>query len=282
MLIIVTIAFYFTMSSSLLYIPTTSLVALGFSFSNWWGILTYSFLHISPGHLLGNLILLFIVGVIAEQKLRLKDYFAIYFLSGSIAAIVFSTLVPETTLIGASAAISGLIAVAFIVDIKKALVGVFAFVVVLSILSPSLNSYTQNQYDYIISKEIELRENYSMILDELEYAKFTNDTEKVSELEVQKNQTFEELNTTYSHKTNIEHGMKREEKSHPSPLVHLFGALTGLVYIVLFRNDLINSFLDQIFPPPPKPLKIKPKRKLKKKAKKTRKTKRRRRKKRKS
>ena len=64
---------YFLLSGFKMYIPIDVLSGFGFFWENPLALISYAFVHISPVHLFGNLVSLFLVGTIAEQKLRLKD-----------------------------------------------------------------------------------------------------------------------------------------------------------------------------------------------------------------
>lgn len=249
LLCFLTAAFYFIFSSALLYIPTKTLMAFGFSFSNLLGIITYSFVHIGPNHVFGNVLLLFIIGFIAEQKLKGKDLVFIYLLSGAVAAIVFAIMRPETVLVGASAAVSGLIAVAFFVDIKKAVFGMLIFTLLVFLIGPPLLAYSQSQFELLKNRTTELEQEYNQALGELEEAIRENETERIENLSIEINKTIGELNITTHYQLNVEQGIERERESRTSPWVHLFGALTGLAYIFVFRRDIIWSLPSQLIPP---------------------------------
>lgn len=75
-------------------------------------LLTGMFLHGSPGHLLGNMIFLWVFGDNVEDCLGSLRYLLFYLACGIAGALVYAFVLPasEGPLIGASAAISGVVA----------------------------------------------------------------------------------------------------------------------------------------------------------------------------
>lgn len=248
LLTVITVGFYFVFSNSLLFIPNSTLLFFGFSLTNLLGLVTYSFVHISPNHLFGNVLLLLTVGVIAEQKLSGKDFLIVYFLSGATSAFIFSLLQPDTVLVGASAAISGLVTTSFIVNIKRSVAGMIAFTLIVYAVGPVLMDYTQNQLQFLSIKTSSLEQAYNQTIEKLNEAIQTNNTEQIQNLTQQANSTFYELNQTSLYKVNLEQGIEREQQSRTSTIVHLIGAFTGLGYIFFFRRQLIWELPDQVIP----------------------------------
>jgi membrane associated rhomboid family serine protease len=75
-------------------------------------LLTGMFVHASLGHLLGNMLFLWVFGDNVEDAMGSVRYVAFYLLCGILAALVFAAMVPasQSPLIGASGAISGVAA----------------------------------------------------------------------------------------------------------------------------------------------------------------------------
>lgn len=80
----------------------------------WWRLFTATTLHGSPGHLIGNLITLLIVGFLLEPMVGIGWFAAIYF-TGGFAGAVLSTLLnaPDALSVGASGAIMATLAALF-------------------------------------------------------------------------------------------------------------------------------------------------------------------------
>lgn len=74
----------------------------------WWRMITATFLHGSPGHLIGNMIALFIVGMACEHAFGALRTAAIYFGSG-LAGTAFSLATGPGPSVGASGAIFGVL-----------------------------------------------------------------------------------------------------------------------------------------------------------------------------
>lgn len=74
-------------------------------------LVTYMFLHADAGHLLGNMIFLWVFGDNIEEALGRGRFFAFYLLCGIAGALLFVWSDPhaQVTLIGASGAISGVV-----------------------------------------------------------------------------------------------------------------------------------------------------------------------------
>jgi membrane associated rhomboid family serine protease len=97
----------------------------GFSFQNLldkriWVFITSIFLHAEPEHLFLNMIALFFFGRVVEMELGRKKFFLVFFLSaiiGNVAFLIFSFITGSlgTIVIGASAAIFGLLGFAMLV-----------------------------------------------------------------------------------------------------------------------------------------------------------------------
>lgn len=273
---------YLFLSHNFLFIPGKKLVTYGFEFSNPLGAITYSFLHLSPQHVIANIALLLAVGIIAEKKLDFRDYFTIFFSSAIIAGIVFHFLTPKpTVIVGGSSAVSGILAASVFVDFKKAVPAVLIFGLFISIVSPAVSTYTKGQLGLLENETTELEKEYNETkgkIEEFQY-QIENFTSKIStlkekctvyqnetacdkwnelnktlkekseqkkELQEKGNETVENLNQTLQSKIKLEHGIKREEEAKTSALVHLVGAFTGIAYLYIFRRDIIWSLPSQV------------------------------------
>lgn len=247
-LVLLNVIAYISLSNFLLYIPAKTMLKFGFSFSNLPALFSYPFIHIGPYHLITNLIILISLGLIAEQKLSSKDYFLIYFFAAFFSGITFCILSPDKFLVGASAAISGLMSAAFLVDIKKA----FAVVIIFSLFSYAIENPITIEVEQKLNDTIEEVEELEIILNEtqekLDEAIINNNTELIIYYTETKNDTIEELIEVTEKKSNIETGIKREKSAVVSDLVHLVGALTGFAYMLLFRKDVTWQMPSQVLP----------------------------------
>jgi membrane associated rhomboid family serine protease len=82
---------------------------------DWWRIVTAGFLHVNLIHIGFNMFALFILGTFLEPGIGTPRFLGVYFVSllaGSFGALL---LTPHATTVGASGAIFGLMAAAFIV-----------------------------------------------------------------------------------------------------------------------------------------------------------------------
>lgn len=74
-----------------------------------WTVVTYMFLHAGTMHLLFNMIGLFFFGPRLEERLGGKDFLWLYFLSGIGGAVLSFVFAPTAPIVGASAAVYGII-----------------------------------------------------------------------------------------------------------------------------------------------------------------------------
>lgn len=83
----------------------------------WWRVFTSIFLHSGIPHLAVNMIALFIVGFIVEERLGVKRYAVVFMGSGILSALF--TMPHTRGAVGASGAIYGLIGVMMVIFIKE-------------------------------------------------------------------------------------------------------------------------------------------------------------------
>lgn len=272
---------YLVLSRNFLFIPNKELMIYGFDLVNPLGAITYSFIHLSPQHVVSNIALLIAVGVIAEKKLKLKEYFLIFFISAITAGITFHLLTPKPTiLVGASSAVSGILAASVFIDIKKAVPAILIFGLFISIVSPAITTHTKKSLGIMENKTKEVTEEYNETQEKIEgYEKnITNTTSRISilkskcleennetacekwkelnstlqekkqeekELLEEKKEKIKELSETLTQEQTIKQGIEREEQAKTSAIVHLVGAFTGIAYLFIFRRDIIWSLPSQ-------------------------------------
>ncbi len=107
-LLIINVGMYFVqqtmpgVTEALMFVPVLAL-------SRPWSIITYMFLHGSITHILFNMLALYFFGPRVEQRLGAERFLWLYFLSGISGALLSLWLAPHAALIGASAAIYGVL-----------------------------------------------------------------------------------------------------------------------------------------------------------------------------
>ncbi len=74
-----------------------------------WRLLSGTFLHASPGHILGNMVLLAITGSYLQRRLGPAPFLAAYLACGVLASLLSAYAHPDVVGIGASGAIAGLL-----------------------------------------------------------------------------------------------------------------------------------------------------------------------------
>lgn len=76
-----------------------------------WQLVTSQFGHVNLAHLMGNCLFLMLLGPFCEKQLGFKRFIGLYLMSGVGGALIFKIVYPAGQILGASAAISGLMAV---------------------------------------------------------------------------------------------------------------------------------------------------------------------------
>jgi membrane associated rhomboid family serine protease len=89
-------------TDALMFVPV-------FALRQPWTIVTYMFLHGGFMHILFNMLGLYFFGSRVEQRLGAQRFLWLYFLSGISGALLHMWLAPQSPIIGASAAIYGVI-----------------------------------------------------------------------------------------------------------------------------------------------------------------------------
>jgi rhomboid protease GluP len=93
------------------------------SAGEWWRLLSANFLHFGALHLFTNMLALFLLGRVVELNLGTARYLCVYFSSGIGSMLFFSLLSlkrgeTHLVLVGASAAIMGLIGVILAISLQ--------------------------------------------------------------------------------------------------------------------------------------------------------------------
>ena len=94
------------------HIPLSDFFALQ---ANWWThlavwqLISYQFLHVGPGHLLANMLGLYLLGPETERTLGTNRFFALYLLSGILGGLGWSLLSADGSCVGASGSVFGIL-----------------------------------------------------------------------------------------------------------------------------------------------------------------------------
>jgi rhomboid protease GluP len=80
----------------------------------WWRLIDATFLHGGPDHLIGNMIVLYIVGIACEHALGVARTAVVYFTSGLAGSLLSMAMSPGPS-VGASGAIFGVAAAVIVI-----------------------------------------------------------------------------------------------------------------------------------------------------------------------
>ena len=104
-------------------LPLGALRTRGWSASDSWRILTFSFLHLNAIHLLSNVAALYWIGRIVERRVGAGGLLAVFAagaLTSGIAGMVLGPFLPTTGIaVGASGAVFGLLAAAVVLVFRS-------------------------------------------------------------------------------------------------------------------------------------------------------------------
>jgi len=253
-LCVVTILVYLLVSQGEPYIyPLETIQLFGVAQDNILGAVSYFFMHIGFKHLIGNIISLLAMGAVLETKLKTKHVLGLYAATGIGAGIGYAILSPYTWIIGASAAISGIIAAAYIADVKKAAIVMLAALmithfVVFPVIDNNLDSMQQwmEKQGIVLLGQVEvLEQNIQGIEEQIQ---LEQDPVRVQELVVVK-ETFqreikglqEQQKDTSLSETTLTQGRETEGAAPVSVMIHIMGMMIAVVYLVVFDRKIFKN-----------------------------------------
>lgn len=214
---------YFLFSGGTLYLPTDFLNSLALGAGQHAGLVSHLFLHVGILHLSGNLIPLLLFSLLLESTLASVDVLIIFFASGILGGALFSLLNPSAYLIGASAAVSGLMSACTALRPKQALVLLVATPILASFAVYPVVSFAERSSEQSFAeKQAALQSDLSKLVAENKTAEAAEVNASLKIVEKKAVQTLE--------------GRQREEATPTDFLVHAFGALVGIVFLFFFRK----------------------------------------------
>ena len=225
------VAVYAAFSNGTPYLQTSFLAryALGDSFA---GGFTHVFLHVGVLHLIGNLIPLIAFSLLLENILVGSDVIAIFVASGVFGGVLFSLLNPGAMLVGASAAISGVMAAAAALKPKQALVLLVGIPLAVAFLAVPLIDFSERAFERGLFERQAALENDVQVL-------------------VAQNKTVEasaanaSLQAVSAQATQTVAGREREASTPTDFAVHAFGALAGVAFLWFFRRGKLRAGLKE-------------------------------------
>jgi len=256
-----TVFVYFWLSKGQPYVyPIWKLWWYGVTNTHLWGAISYSFIHIGIRHLIGNVIVLFLLGTVLEQKIGGRHTLGIYASAGMLGGLFYALLFPKVWVIGASAAIAGLMVAAYLADFKKASVVIIIVVflipnVVIPATENILIGFTEEQVEkriLLIEQEEELQKELQQVVVRLKIEDLTLEEKQLlqgkqekiaSNIQIVKEEQEEVVEVE---QTTIK-GIETESVTPVSFEIHLLGVLFAMVYASLFKRSIFTNFKDDIY-----------------------------------
>ncbi len=113
-----------------------------FSDGEWWRLFLHMYLHAGVLHMLFNVFALLFAGKIVEKKIGSLAFVLLYHTIAIVNAIIMCWIFPDSTSVGASAGIFGMIGIVCVMKLKKDAIckenlrrGEFIYIIVFSALS---------------------------------------------------------------------------------------------------------------------------------------------------
>lgn len=113
-----------------------------FSDGEWWRLFLHMYLHAGVLHMAFNIFALLFAGKVVEKKVGSFSYFLLYHVIAVINAIIMCLIFPDSTSVGASAGIFGMIGIVCVMKWKKDNIcnttlkkGELIYIIVFSVLS---------------------------------------------------------------------------------------------------------------------------------------------------
>jgi membrane associated rhomboid family serine protease len=98
-------------------VPLDNLV--GVAHGDWWRLITATFLHYGPFHLLLNMLALFWFGSLLEQRIGSGRFLLLYLVSGLAGSAGALIMDPTTPTVGASGAIFGILGAGLVLERQR-------------------------------------------------------------------------------------------------------------------------------------------------------------------
>ncbi len=209
---------YVIFSTKSAFMSQESIYSLGLIAFKFQNIFSYIFAHVGIIHLISNLIPLILFGSILEssREVKARDIFIIFTISGVIAGALFTLFNPSIMLIGASAAISGIIGAAAILQPKKTIICALALPLLPLVIIPTIEQSINQSIAVAESQTKELQQQ----VEELTAENKTEDAIATNET-IQQIQEFQQKQ---------EQGIAREKATPSDLMVHVYGLILGAVY----------------------------------------------------
>lgn len=136
-LCIAIITAFFLLSTNHFFAEQNVIDNFSFSFSRYWNILPYVFVHNSFVHLIANVSAILVFGVLLENRIGFRKMVLLLVFSAVLPAILFSIINPQHSLFGASAVSSGLIGAGFLLQPKKTITAaIILAIIILFVIKP--------------------------------------------------------------------------------------------------------------------------------------------------
>ena len=90
-----------------------------FSEGEWWRLVFHMYLHAGVLHMIFNIFALLLAGKVVEKRIGSFLYFLLYHIIAIVNAIIMCLIFPNSTSVGASAGIFGMIGIVCVMKMKK-------------------------------------------------------------------------------------------------------------------------------------------------------------------
>jgi membrane associated rhomboid family serine protease len=193
-------------------------------------LFTHLFLHVGVQHLIGNLLPLIAFSLLLESVLSSFEVIAVFVASGVVGGALFSLLNPGAMLVGASAAISGLMAACAAAKPKAALALLVAVPLLVSFAAVPAVAFAEQAFERGLNeKQAALQGEVASLVAQNRTVEAAAANASLQAVAAQAEQTTE--------------GREREASTPTDFAVHAFGAIAGVLFLWFARRDVVREGL---------------------------------------
>jgi len=219
---------YLLLSQGTFYIPDTQLSGLAFFIGNPFALFSHLFVHVGVFHLVGNLIPLIAFALLLELATSSFDVVGIFIFSGSLSAILFAVLNPGTAIVGASAAIAGMMGALTALKPKQSVILLLAVPLFVSFVAIPYAATLQHKEEVKLVQAAQvLQQNVTVLVQQ-------NKTQEAAQVNQSLQQVAQQVQITQK-------GRERERITPTDFFVHAYGAAFGIAYLFLFRRKKLYA-----------------------------------------
>jgi membrane associated rhomboid family serine protease len=235
-LALILVVAYFLLSQGNLFIQKSLLSQLSFSLAKPLNFIAYTVSHMSLWHLAANLVSLLFFSAIVELSLKWKHVLGIFLFSAVLTVLIFSFLNPFSEIAGASAGVWGLMAAAFVLDVKKAALAMAAVIVLILLLFAGIELVVSQRENSLVQKNVEIETALAEAVE-------SGNVGRANQLAAERVVAARQLE-------NFTESSESAAEANLDMFLHSYAGILGIAYLLLFRQEETKKAIKKhsIFP----------------------------------